>query len=469
MTARHLRATIGVAVALITSTTTAQPGPLLVTFQKIADTSTPVPSGSGNFTGFGGTGMINLAAPSLSTRNVAFAGTNSLGQVGIYKFSDGVLSRVADPSMTIPGGTTTFAGLQAPAIEGDEVAFLSSQGSGPGAYVGIFSSVGGLHLVADTNTSSPSGSGNFFTFGPPDLADGQAYYWASTELAVQGIYRELPGFLPEILADSSTPIPAGTGTFTTVGSVSAESGGVYAFEGKGSSNQKGIYQYDFDLNRMADAATPPPVGIAFQTLTRPSLSGGEIAFFAYTEPVLEKPGIFVATEPGHVELVADTDTVVPGRTVSFAFFEPSPAMSSGNVVFGGEAGGNVGEGLYGRIGGSLHRISQRSELLDGKQISRFVLDSDGLSGHRLAVAIVFSDNSPAIYLLSLFLRYDYDLNGTVDEQDFVEFDTCFAGPATPVGPLPPDLVTRCLKTFDVDDDVDVDLRDAGDFLRRYLP
>ena len=64
-------------------------------FLRIADLNTLIPSGSGNFTGFG--------SPSLDGGNVAFQGFGS-GQSGIYTDIDG-LDVVADRNTPIPGGS----------------------------------------------------------------------------------------------------------------------------------------------------------------------------------------------------------------------------------------------------------------------------------------------------------------------------------------------------------------------------
>lgn len=55
----------------------------------IADTSTPIPGGHGNFTSFG----YQIA---LDDGNVAFFGVGPDGQQGLYAFYDGVLTVVAD-------------------------------------------------------------------------------------------------------------------------------------------------------------------------------------------------------------------------------------------------------------------------------------------------------------------------------------------------------------------------------------
>lgn len=472
MKARDSLASVLVAVGSFAPLAPAQPGPLQVTFLKIADTDTAVPQGNGTFTGFGGPGTLNLGGPSLHNRNVAFSGRDEADQIGIYRYADLSLSRVADQTTLIPGTTTPFTDLGDSSIEGEDVAFRGYLGSGLSAYKGIFSTVGGLHIVADTDTASPTGSGNFFLLGPPHLFGGQTYYWATTELAAQGVYREFSGAPPEILADTDTLIPSGTGAFTSLTDLHVGANGVVVFGGKGSGGQQGIYRIiGGQTDRLVDVAIAPPNGGTFQTFVGPSVSGNATAFWSYTQPGFVGPGIFLATDPGQVEVVADTSTEVPDSIppVSFALFESSPSCSDGNIVFGGESAAGTYRGIYGRIGGTLLAIAKRNDPLDGRFISRLALSSDGFDGHRLAVGIAFTDDTPAIYLLTLTRRFDFNLDGLVDEQELLELQTCLEGPESAIGPFPPDTTERYLRTFDVDEDDDVDLRDAAALLNHFAP
>ena len=122
--------------------------PLLASAQpfsvvRIVDTSNSIPGGSGNFVAF------NLA--SLDNGSVAFLGLGSNGQSGIYTSVGGAISRVADTSTPIPGGTgtftSTFSGPQGtstaflgPSLSNGSVAFI---GFGSNNQSGIYTNVGG--------------------------------------------------------------------------------------------------------------------------------------------------------------------------------------------------------------------------------------------------------------------------------------------------------------------------------------
>src|SRR5688500_12751250 len=65
-------------------------------FTKIADTSTPIPGGVGNFVNFSGfaSGDV-MVAPGLDGNNVAFAGGSSTVNFGSYRSFGGSLALVA--------------------------------------------------------------------------------------------------------------------------------------------------------------------------------------------------------------------------------------------------------------------------------------------------------------------------------------------------------------------------------------
>ena len=141
---------------------------------RIADTSTAIPGGTGNFTSFTHPGPF-APSPVISGNNVAFFGAGSGGQQGIYRVipQDPIVPgnpvKVVDLNTAIPGGSGNFTAIpQEPTISGDNVAFL---GNGSGGQQGLYragSPVGPPIKVADLNTAIPGGSGNFTSFMPQD-------------------------------------------------------------------------------------------------------------------------------------------------------------------------------------------------------------------------------------------------------------------------------------------------------------
>jgi hypothetical protein len=126
------------------------PTPAQFTFTRIADTTTAIPGGTDNFTFFEG-------RPSVSGTTVVFGGSGSGGQNGVYVgTAGGPLTRVADTTTSIPGGTGTFTTVGSPAISGTTLAFSGSRSDGQsGIYAGT---AGSLGVVANTGTSIPGGT-----------------------------------------------------------------------------------------------------------------------------------------------------------------------------------------------------------------------------------------------------------------------------------------------------------------------
>jgi len=131
------------------------PGPAqVITFTRIADTSTPIPGGAGTFT--------NLITPSMDNGHVAFYGSGSSGS-GVYTNLTGSLTAFVNTATPIPGGTGNFTGFLHPVLSGGRVGFVGFGGSGQ---QGVYTDAGGtLAAVASTSTSIPGGSGNFTSFG----------------------------------------------------------------------------------------------------------------------------------------------------------------------------------------------------------------------------------------------------------------------------------------------------------------
>ena len=78
------------------------------TFTKVADTTTPIPGGGGRFADFAGEwSNTDPIAPSLDHGAAVFlghgAGFGPDSLYGVFRFDNGVLSRVADNTMPVPG------------------------------------------------------------------------------------------------------------------------------------------------------------------------------------------------------------------------------------------------------------------------------------------------------------------------------------------------------------------------------
>jgi hypothetical protein len=215
---------------------------------RVADTGTAVPNGTGNFTDFQD---FSIAT---SGPTVVFGGRGTSGQQGVYAgpTAGGPLTIVANTSSAIPSGTGNFSTFVDMSVSGSEVAFYGTGSSNQrGVYAGTTGG-GPLTRVADRNTAIPNGSGTFlFAFQPSVSGSAVAFMGvggtgSGAQFSQEGIYvGSTSGGPVSVVADFSTPIPGGIGTFTSLfqnGPAGLSlSGSTVAFRGLGSNGQDGIY------------------------------------------------------------------------------------------------------------------------------------------------------------------------------------------------------------------------------------
>jgi hypothetical protein len=201
-----------------------------------------------NITAFPTGGLFGLCSiPSLSGTNAVFAGTNVPGPpVGVFsRDGTGPLNTVVSTSTAVPFGSGNFssftdpvAGGTIPNVSGGNVVF-NGQGGGR---VGVYTSVSGvIGRVADNTISAPGGSGTFSSFGITPSIDGTDVAFYGVSSGRTGIYLSSGGTLSRV-ADTTTAVPGGTGTFTgflTTGL--ALSGGRVVFQGTDSAGKTGVY------------------------------------------------------------------------------------------------------------------------------------------------------------------------------------------------------------------------------------
>jgi hypothetical protein len=355
-----------------------------VTFVRIANTSTAIPSGSGNFTDFG--------FPSVSGGRVSFQGLGTAGQQGVYTDAGGTLAAVANTSTPIPSGTGNFTGFLGTSLSGGRVAF---NGSGTGQQ-GIYTEASGtLTAVANRTTSIPSGTGTFTLFGIPSLSNGRVAFRGDGSGGQQGIYSDVGGSLAAV-ANQSTPIPSGSGNFASFGTIPSLSNVRVAFLG-GGGGQGGIYtDAGGTLAAVADLNTPIPGGSGNFTsfIGNPSLSDGRVAFFGRGGG--GQQGIYT-NAGGPLTAVADTSTPIPSGTGTFTGFSPEPTIANGFVAFQG-TGASLQSGIYTNVTGSLTKVIATGDMLDGLTVSGLSFGLTGLSGNQVVFVANFTNMTSGVYL-----------------------------------------------------------------------
>ena len=254
----------------------------------VADFNTAVPGGTGNFFGFS-------TVPSISQGEIGFEGFGAT-ETGIYKWSSGVLSLLADTHTPLPGGGGNFANFREPDLESGDALFTG----GATGVAGLHRLVGGvLETLVDTSTPIPGGIGNFVAMEfLPDFDDGNPVFLGLDSANSYGLYILDDGVL-KVVADKQTPIPNGAGNFTnTLGMRLAADDGVVVFTGFGADGQRGIYVHANDELRKLVDVNDSFDGHAFASfaLLRNGIDGNRVAFYVSCTDGYR--AIFIATLEG---------------------------------------------------------------------------------------------------------------------------------------------------------------------------
>jgi hypothetical protein len=169
------------------------------------------------------------------------------------------------------------------------------------------------------------------------------------------------------VVDTSTPVPGTQETFVGFGAPSIDAGEV-AFKGSSLDFVAGIYvDADGALDVVADTSTIAPgtqetfVSCCFSD---PSIDSGNVAFRA--DFGMNVGGIYAEVD-GALDVVADTNTLVPGTQEPFLFFgEQAPSIDAGNVAFEAGFGMNLG-GIYAEVDGALRVVADTGTPVAGGQ------------------------------------------------------------------------------------------------------
>lgn len=354
---------------------------------RIVDFNTPIPNGTGNFTSLGndrgniivgGTPIGGDRGISIVGGNVLFQGRGSGAQEGIYLAPHATPTapiRIADTSAAIPGGFGNFTGFPQNAFfDGNEVAFV---GNGLSGQQGIYKvaaisppQIGSPLRIVDQATAIPEGNGNFTEFPSAPVSSGsELFFIGNGDGGQQGLYK-VPAISPAQvgsplrIADTSTPIPGGTGNFVAFGSDQAHpvdpaaSGDRVAFVGSGSAGQQGIYTV----------------------------------------------GVLASPESGPVRL-ADTSTAIPQGRGTFASFG-AVSISDTDLAFLGH--GKEGQtGIYDLSGGELVKVVAVGDKIGGKTIKDLNFSRAGLFGDPITFQASFTDGTDGIYTVNVPVPADF--------------------------------------------------------------
>jgi hypothetical protein len=320
---------------------TATPG----TPTAVATTSTPVPPGGfGNFIDFFPQ-PVGLSASGVAFRGVGMAGPPSDGN---YTNVTGSLAPVVTMGSPFPTGGV-FTNFSLPAVSGQTVAFAGSNGP-PGTAQGIFTKTGAGPLVtlASLSTPIPGGTGNFTNFatpaGPavPTISGTNVVFVGQGSGGQVGVFASLVTAMVPV-ATNATAAPGGTGNFSDFGVAPVISGTTVAFHGT-SPGRTGVYVAvaGVGLARVADTTTPIPGGSGFFSSFTPvtlSISGNRVTFRGVGST--GQAGIYTGV-PGLLQKVVATGDIIDGRTVNFVDASLFASSGSDTAVFLGFTSGPPG-------------------------------------------------------------------------------------------------------------------------------
>ena len=208
-----------------------------------------------------------------------------------------------DTHTPVPGGVGTFQGFDVPTALG----FLATFEGGSGIYGISTGQFGGPPYapfkIADTSTPIPGGTGTFTSFD----ARASEIFRGTGANGQQGIYRPAVGKQPlSVIADRNTAAPGG-GTFTTFGT-----GPTAMFYAETSTGVKGVYYSGSQITTVADTRHPTQV-IGHVTPLTFSGFGGFFGAFTFFGTVDKKLGVYsygVGSFPDELKTVLDDTTPV---------------------------------------------------------------------------------------------------------------------------------------------------------------
>jgi hypothetical protein len=340
-----------------------------------------------------------------------------------------IYTKIVDTNTTIPLGVGNFSGFSKPALDGSSVAF-SAVGSNNQS--GIYIATGGiLEMVADTNTATPGGTGNFKSFvgrfldsfGNPSLDGIDVAFLAIDSGNTTGIYKTNNGVL-KFIADTNTPVPGGTANNNIeISQPSLDAGSVAfrRFQATKDSLFSGIYISNGETLRVvADSSTAVLGGEGdFTEFNRLELDDGDVVFSTFGT---DSPGIYTLIDD-NLEVVADTSTLIPDGTGNFVDFSTSHlSIEGGEVLFGG-VGFNSEAGIFKAINGTLEVVADNNTAIpDGTgnfDWTSFISSAgtSALDEGNVAFFIGVEEDPKSLEIGGIYMLFNGMLVNVIDEND----------------------------------------------------
>ncbi len=317
---------------------------------ELARAGGPAPGG-GDFTSFN--------SPSLNGGGqVAFQGSLSTGNAGIFLSAEGSLTSIVRPGDSSPEGDA-FSLAFGPSINAaGQVAFASRLNNSPG----------NIYLFSEGKITRMAGSGDAVARDPRFLLGfSDAINSAGTVISEGASFPGGYGVYdnnPNSIARTGDPAPGG-GVFVSTFNASVNDNGDVVFLGALSTLGTGVFvSSGGTLNRLAATGDPAPTGGTFLSFFNlPSINNlVQVAFPAdVTAP--GRSGIFLSSEAGIAPLVQIGDAAPGGGTFSLLRF--AWLNDAGQVAFLGNVTPPGRSGVFLWSGGAIRAVAQVGDSAPG--------------------------------------------------------------------------------------------------------
>jgi hypothetical protein len=250
---------------------------------------------------------------------------------------------------------------------------------------------GGLEKIADKLTAIPEGTGNFTAFSQPWIRDGAIVFRGAGSDGQDGIYKYENGLL-SVVADTTTPMPSGPGSFASFGDILESPGlitllgvpafdmGITVFQGTDGNGHAGVYMEQGGVvSVVADTSTAIPGGVGVFTGFDSSVQGantraGMVSFVGDGSNGQQGIYIFIA---GVLAPAIDTTTFVPDAGMVSSIGTQSYGFDGGFVSSLGQADA---QGIFTTLGGSPRVVIKDGDLIYGRPVSGLGTYGQSLQG-----------------------------------------------------------------------------------------
>jgi hypothetical protein len=296
--------------------------------------------------------------------------------------------KLADTFTAVPNSSGAFRQLNTPVIDSTgNVAFL---GIGNATY-GVYRwNANAVSRVADTTTAIPNGTGTFINFGQPSISMGKLAFQGVGESAQEGIYNFTfsNGQLARVV-NRTTVRPEG-GTFSSFGDPALFTTSM-AFVGQGG-GQTGAYSFaNSQIISVVNSGTPIPGGTGNFTSFDNTVSDGSNYFFIGRG--VSQMGIF-RKSGSVISPVLTNHTEIPGTGSRFTGLG-NLSIDGPNMAFNGVLGG-VG-GVYGWFGSEMRIIADKRTPIPGGGGVFNSFGAPAIGGSGVAFLAYDSASRPGLY------------------------------------------------------------------------